>query len=140
MASNINRDAEGLQAVEQNDYPEVVPGQQLQNPLGRQSSLSRPEAYTPAQPQGNDKQQTKHYAGSFAPESRGNSDHHSPAPPQYDYSTKGEESQEKPKEEKRILGMRKKVFIWVVAIVAIIVILAIVLGAVLGTVLPSDNR
>ncbi|KAK4501794.1 hypothetical protein PRZ48_007603 [Zasmidium cellare] len=146
MASNINRDAEGLQAVEQNDYPEVVPGQQqLRNPLERQSSLSRPEAYTPSQPQGNEKQRgyVQDGYGSYTAVSQGGSDHHSPAPPQYnqDYPTKQLESQEKPAPtERRIFGMRKKVFIWVAAIVAIIVVLAVVLGAVLGTVLPGDDK
>ncbi|KAF2171139.1 hypothetical protein M409DRAFT_51352 [Zasmidium cellare ATCC 36951] len=144
MASNVNRDAEGLQAVEQNNYPEVVPGQQqLRNPLERQSSLSRPEAYSPPQPQGNEKPNGYGHDGygSYTAVSQGHSDHQSLAPPQYgqDYPSKQLESQEKPA-ERRILGMRKKVFIWVAAIVAIIVVLAVVLGAVLGTVLPDDDK
>lgn len=141
MASTVNRDAEGLQAVEQNDYPEVVPGQQqLRNPLERQSSLSRPEAYTPQQSQGNDKKNGYVYGGSFAAPSPGLSDYQSPGPPQYhQVPSKEMESQEQPA-ERRIMGMRKKVFIWVAAIIAFIVVLAVVLGAVLGTVLPNDNK
>lgn len=142
MASTVNRDAEGLQAVEQNDYPEVVPGQQqLRNPLERQSSLSRPEAYTPQQSQGNEKKNGYVYGGSFSAASPGISDYPSPGPPQYHqvHPSKEVESQQQPA-ERRILGMRKRVFIWVAAIIAIIVVLAVVLGAVLGTVLPNDDK
>lgn len=138
----VNRDAEGLQAVEQNDYPEVVPGQQqLRNPLERQYSLSRPEAYTPQQSQGNEKKNGYVYGGSFPAASPAISDYQSPGPSQdhHEHPSKEVESQKQPT-ERRILGMRKKVFILVAAIVALVVVLAVVLGAVLGTVLPHDSK
>lgn len=144
MASNEYRDAEGLQAVQQDDFPEVVPGQQLRNPLERQSSLSRPEAYSPPEAQGNEKLNSHTYGGPFGAASPGQSDYQSTGPPQYvqGYPSKqleSLESQEKPT-ERRICGMRKKVFIWVAFLVAAIVVLAIVLGAVLGTVLTDGNN
>ncbi|KAF7185317.1 hypothetical protein HII31_13296 [Pseudocercospora fuligena] len=84
MDSNkANREAEGLQAVENNDYPEVVPGSH--SPYERRSSLNSPQPYI-APEQARDVKQ--HYspnavpvAGGYFPD--GTQGTHSPAPPSY---------------------------------------------------------
>lgn len=146
MAPHSNRDAEGLQPVENHDFPEVVPGQDLRPASARRSSLSHPEVYAPETqqlypfPSQVNKTGFAHgVVGAYRKPLSEDQFMQNSSPPHYDFpSEKAIEGQQKSK-QRRVCGMRRSIFIWVAAIITTLVILAVVLGAALGATLGGDG-
>jgi hypothetical protein len=124
----------GLEAVDQTNAPEVVPG----SDLNRKSSLLNPEAYHAA-PYYSDKPGHQSYyeaPQALRPESEGMQamSMDSKEVMMGEQEVNGRQEQ---RQQRRCCGIRRKTFIAIVVAVAVIVCIGIILGAVLGTVLPK---
>ena len=136
----------GIEVTGHHEGPEVVPGSSP--PLDRKSTLLNPEPTNYGHYE-NDKQERGSYfggdtgtmgtVGSVAPAYSSYS-----AQPHY-MSTDGQEpgvaspDMQGQKQGRRYCGMRKAVFIALLAAIILLVCIAVILGAVLGTVLPKHK-
>ena len=130
----------GLEVVEQHNAPEVVPSRPYTSvALNRKSSFFHPEPYhAPPYVYGDKQEHGNYYGGAQGglPEYE--------MRPQYinpDVKEAGATTHETTGRdgERRIWGMRKKLFIILLSVAALVIVLAVVLGAVLATVLPEDK-
>lgn len=130
----------GLEAVERQDGMEVVP--QAEFRVDRKSTLFNPE---PAEPQYQTKEEHGNYYG-------GSETHSSAAQTPYSdfskpaYFNSGyqgaviqTEEVSEPRDGRRYCGMRKAIFITVVAAVLLLICVAAVLSGVLGVMLPKKH-
>ena len=125
-------DHEGLQWAAPTDAPEVVSNQSPQRPwngLKRHSSLNSPEAFTPGERDPHGTTQTGGFYDGTA--------HYAQPPP--GYHSDAEKHPPNQQEKRRVCGMKRAVFIWVLVLVALVVVIAAVLGGVLGTVLKGSS-
>ena len=124
----------GLEAIDQDNAPEVVPG----SDLNRKSSLLKPEAYHVA-PYYSDKPEHPSYYE--APQAlRSESEGMQAMSMDSKEAMMGEQEvngRQEQRKQRRCCGIRRKIFIAIVVAVAVIVCIGIILGAVLGTVLPK---
>ena len=133
--NNHYSDSEGLQAVQNESFPEVVPGQNL----ARQSTLESPEVVPGSEMYHDNKHAQSASYGSATPMNEGYFAGHN-TPPQYqDYPGKEVEGLNQSRAQRRVCGMPRKRFIWVAILIVAIIILAAVLGGVLGSVLGNSD-
>ena len=115
-------DHSSLQPWTPHDAPEVVPVFEHRGSPQRNSSMHSPEPY-------DTKQQYEYYGGQQADQYHGQ-------PPRYE---PGGEKQPDGINQRRVCGMRRKVFFWILALAIAIIVLAAVLGGVLGSVLGGSD-
>lgn len=130
MAAEYNREAEGLQVVERQDYPEVVP---QHSPLevaspGKYTSPKR-EVYGP-EDFGNGESRNQSDAWPESHESKGMISSTSPDNNEKGYTADTEKS--------RKCGLRRLHF-WLLLALLVVVVLAAVLGGVLGSLLSKSH-
>ena len=124
----------GLEAVDQDNAPEVVPG----SDLNRKSSMVKPEVYHAA-PYYSDKQE--HQSSYEAPQALGTESEGMQAMSMDSKEMMmGEQEvsgRHEQRQQRRCCGIRRKLFVIIVVVVAAIICIGIILGAVLGTLLPK---
>ena len=122
-------DYTGLQSVPRHDAPEVVPESQSRSSVLRSSSVNYPEAYAPAK----DEKPRYECFGGQQHDVRAHYGDASKAGGDADKEVGG------PSSQKRICGIRRKLFFWILAIVILVIVIAAVLGGVLGSVLGNAS-
>ena len=116
----------GLQPASPHDAPEVVvhSSPRFQE---RPWSTESPEAVTPNEYSRYEKAGYEYYSG--RPEGRSETHHGGHV----------ENQSAEQKQEKRVCGLRRAVFLWVLAAIILLVVIAAVLGGALGTVLNDSG-
>ncbi len=125
-------DYSGLQNVPEQDAPEVVSHSNGYMSVERRSSMNSREVHNP--------KKNDYFSG--APGSRGpqaQEDGRAYYGQPQGYLGEPEEQQAVQPKEKRVCGLRRKVFFWILAIVVPLIVVAAVLGGVLGTVLSGSK-
>lgn len=130
MAAAYDRDAEGLQAVERNDYPEVVHQHtplEVASPNG--DAFAKRDVY---RPEGYGIEESKHQSDAWpqSHESKGMISSAADANDEKGYTADTAKS--------RTCGMRRLYF-WLLMILVLVVVLAVVLGGVLGARASKSN-
>ena len=141
----------GLEVAQNHEAPEVVQQPSLLSPHNRKSSLHQPEPYH-AVPYYNDKRETGNfYADPHRETGNFYADPHSAAPTYQSTISQGYFDPERDKKDvvvsaqevqngrhgRRYCGMRKTIFIAVIAIIILLIVVGAVLGGVLGVLLPQ---
>lgn len=125
----------GLEAVDQDNAPEVVSDANL----NRKSSLMKPEAYDAA-PYYSDKPGHKSYSEApqaLRPESEGMQAMSMDSKEAMMIGQQEADGSHRQRQQRRCCGIRRKICIITVVVVALIICIGVVLGAVLGTLLPK---
>ena len=132
----------GMEAVERNDAPEVVPNSSP-FPIDRKSTLFNPEPVV-SPPYHTKEEHGNYYLGDNGSDSAAQTPYSDLGKPAY-FNTNIEEVGDQSgqthgrREGRRYCGMRKAIFIAVLVAVVLLVCVAAILGGVLGVVLPKKN-
>lgn len=126
-------DHSGLQFVIPEQAPEVVPESDL-IPVERRSSIHSPEAFTPP---AQNKNRNDYYGPRQGHFTEQTDERPYYAPPEYEGGPEKHGEQEK--KQKRVCGLRRAVFFWMLGLVILLIIIAAVLGGVLGSVLHGSS-
>lgn len=130
------RDSEGPQAIENEAFPEVVPGQTR----GRRSSFESPQVAHGQETYHGSKNAHSPYGSAVPMNAEYFTDRIHSAPEYQDYPSKDSNGLEhQSRAQRRVCGMPRKRFIWVAILIVAIIVLAAVLGGVLGSVLGKND-
>lgn len=147
MEAHESRAIDGLHVVEQDSYPEAVPGQELRNSLARRSSLTSPEPYAP-HAQGliplRDQKRVDGTHGDYPGDEHGHEVQHAGSTLLHQYSPGESEKKQLHVQDRarapKICGLSRKLFLWITILFILVIIIAAVLGGVLSSTLKDNNR